>query len=238
MSGELLLELELLLPEQPRQTLGKQYGFGAAASGVGFKSTGQATDICLYFNKLFCFRKADKTTQVFAKHVPLTRRYIFAKSCSDQVLNDFVGIKLLFHSLALSRGGGNFLEESMPTGREEIVEKSQSQCKKMLPRQEFQQEITTHENASKKNARNWAGKHFLGGLRDHDHHMKIHSARICAYAMNPSWLTSLNSYPRQLLSSLLITLLILLHVVDSKEKTHAVIQIGNCSMGTTLQPCF
>jgi hypothetical protein len=38
--------------------------------------------------------------------VPLSRCCIFAKSGSDQVLNDVVGIKLLFHGLALTRGGG------------------------------------------------------------------------------------------------------------------------------------
>ena len=61
--------------------------------------------------------------------------------------------------------------------------------------------------------------------------MKFQCASICVYTMNASQgslpLTTLNSYPRQLLASLLISLLILLHPLDFKEKIEGVIRIGD-----------
>ena len=108
---ELLLKFELLLSfvEQLGKTLRKQHSFCSAPRRMCVERASQASHICLYFNNLLCFGKSDKASEALAKQMPLSCCCIFAKSGSDQVLNDIIGIKLLFHGLALTRGGENFL---------------------------------------------------------------------------------------------------------------------------------
>ena len=105
---ESLLEFELLLPlvKHPWQPLCKQYCLRTPPSRMHFQRTCQAANICLDFNNLFSLRQAYKVSQAFAKKMPLPCCCIFCESGSDQVLNDVVGIKLLFHGLALTGGGG------------------------------------------------------------------------------------------------------------------------------------
>jgi hypothetical protein len=101
---------------------------------------------------------------------------------------------VLFHGLALAGGKGGF-------SKQQVSQDFALECLRIL-----NYLLCRHE----KNARiafGYAGKHFLGGLRDLHHDRQRPEMATCVTARNSPPLINLNSYPRLLLPSLLITML-------------------------------
>lgn len=84
-----------------------------ASRGMHLEQSGHPFDIGLYFGDLLGFRQSNQTSKIFSIDMSLPGGCSFAQSGNNQILDDVVCIKVLFHDLALAGGKGEFSKQQV-----------------------------------------------------------------------------------------------------------------------------
>lgn len=111
----LLLELELLLQmiAESGNALRDKNRLCPASCRMHLEQSGYPFDVGLYFRDLLGFRQSNQTSKIFSIDMPLPGGCSVAQSGNNQILDDVVSIKVLFHGLALAGGKGEFSKQQV-----------------------------------------------------------------------------------------------------------------------------
>lgn len=110
-----LLELELLLQmiAKSGNTLRDKNRLCPAPCRMRLEQSGHPFDVGFYFGDLLGFCQSNQTSKIFSIDMLLPGGCSFTQSGNNQILDDVVSIKVLFHGLALAGGKGEFSKQQV-----------------------------------------------------------------------------------------------------------------------------